>query len=487
MQNDNTSPSHGDVGKPNQTTNKTQQHKSNSTSNLVRHNRKDRTKQLAARAFKPQPYFPTTNHKAGKFHHLCTRAVTGKNQKKGKQNPLHRLRHIDMKKQKHGFNKKEEWSSNKHLKPSKMAPITNKGKTVTHYVDWSIKCPNLKFLILNSKLPMIFFRPTIHGVELPNQIKPTNHKTNNNNASLQTILTIIDQQEMTLPDHTTLSVQTTGDYNNYSHVCAFDKQGKTDEGKFICAKLGAREAVELKKKAFVWQETIEMLKQASSSNTVRHKHHTSFNDFYCSAGLRLDQNGNYGPYALRSNLTNAEKIDLYNRINDISEFIYTKMTRVVPSNIICSMELALDEELRQNNTSRMQCAFRGRNNGQPSCFLQMSGGKNFWAAAHTDNDYTLSAVVAISQKALAKTKELVGSKGIAHRDTFTEQDVAFYFVFPEYGKAVPMRHGDVLFFNPSIVHCASRPQFDDVYSFALYTSQKTVLHSHRINLKSEQP
>ena len=237
----------------------------------------------------------------------------------------------------------------------------------------------------------------------------------------------------------------------------------------------------MKTKAFDWQATIDMLKDSTASPTVRHKHHTSFNDFYCSAGLRLDQNGNFGRYALRSNITPSQEEELYDRINDIPQFVFTKMARVVPSQIIKNMEVALEEELQQQNTSTRDCAFRGKRNGQPSCFLQMSGGKNFWAAAHVDDDYTLSAVVAISRKAAQKTTELFGGSGIAHRTTYTEEDVAFHFVFPEYGKAVPMRHGDVLFFNPSVVHCASCPRFDDVYSFALYTSQKTVLHAEKLN------
>ena len=90
----------------------------------------------------------------------------------------------------------------------------------------------------------------------------------------------------------------------------------------------------------------------------------------------------------------------------------------------------------------------------------------------------MSTVVAMSNKAAATTKSLFGGPDKTH-SFYTEDDVAFFFVFPEYGKAIPMRHGDILLFNPSVVHCASEPQFNDVHSFALYTSQKTVMHCDR--------
>ena len=199
----------------------------------------------------------------------------------------------------------------------------------------------------------------------------------------------------------------------------------------------------------------------------------------------MDQNGNFGRYSLQAKFSPLQENELYKQINNISEFVYTKMSKVVLSKIIKCMELTLEEELQQQGTSLAECAFRGKRNGQPSCFLQMSAGKNFWAAAHTDSDYTLSAVVAISRKAQNKTMELFGETGMAHRNRYTEEDVAFHFVFPQYGKAIPMRHGDVLFFNPAVLHCASRPQFDDVYSFALYTSQKTVMHANRLNTNKE--
>ena len=58
-----------------------------------------------------------------------------------------------------------------------------------------------------------------------------------------------------------------------------------------------------------------------------------------------------------------------------------------------------------------------------------------------------------------------------------EDKVACYFVFPEYGRAVALRPGDVLFFNPLHYHCLSERTLEymdedlHVTSFYMKSSQ----------------
>ena len=86
--------------------------------------------------------------------------------------------------------------------------------------------------------------------------------------------------------------------------------------------------------------------------------------------------------------------------------------------------------------------------------------KNFWAAAHCDNDFW------------ASTNQINVSMNYSMDD-----EVVQYFCFPTYGFCVTMKHGDVIIFNLNIYHCLSRKtkyyENIDVYPATMYmkTSQ----------------
>ena len=184
-------------------------------------------------------------------------------------------------------------------------------------------------------------------------------------------------------------------------ICIVD----SDTGDFICAKAGSRNCADTWAKCPSWTKTIDLMANLTSSQTTRQTKHASKSKFYYSAGLRMDQNGNFGRYSLSGNTTKQQEETLYKQINDISTFITTKMSTVVPRRLIKGMEIYLDKELTMKNKPCKECAFKGKGSEQ-SFFFQLSGGVNFWASAHTDADYTLSTVVAMSNKAAATTKSL---------------------------------------------------------------------------------
>jgi mannose-6-phosphate isomerase class I len=63
-------------------------------------------------------------------------------------------------------------------------------------------------------------------------------------------------------------------------------------------------------------------------------------------------------------------------------------------------------------------------------------GINVYLNAHTDQDFTFGAV------------------SIQMKQEYTnDMDTVVYFCFPRLGLAVPLRPGDVLFFNPLEPHC----------------------------------
>ena len=89
---------------------------------------------------------------------------------------------------------------------------------------------------------------------------------------------------------------------------------------------------------------------------------------------------------------------------------------------------------------------------------------------HTYRDYTYAVVSAHT----TQTYEL-------HDLSIT------YFAFPRLGLAVPLRQGDVLFFNPKEPHCASSRYKDDdtAHTVSLYLKSANIgLHDNSLPLTS---
>ncbi|CAJ1962800.1 unnamed protein product [Cylindrotheca closterium] len=86
---------------------------------------------------------------------------------------------------------------------------------------------------------------------------------------------------------------------------------------------------------------------------------------------------------------------------------------------------------------------------------QFSVGIRYWSVAHTDDDYYFTTLSCLS-------------KNEADHDK-----VLYYFIFPSYKVAVPMKLGDIIFFNPLELHCCSNPSLPDAMIFSLYVSAKT--------------
>ena len=86
---------------------------------------------------------------------------------------------------------------------------------------------------------------------------------------------------------------------------------------------------------------------------------------------------------------------------------------------------------------------------------QFSAGLEYWSVAHTDNDYYHTTLSCLSEKEEDHEK------------------VLYYFLFPVYGVAVPMRSGDILLFNQSELHCCSNPSTRGALIFSSYVSMKT--------------
>ena len=83
----------------------------------------------------------------------------------------------------------------------------------------------------------------------------------------------------------------------------------------------------------------------------------------------------------------------------------------------------------------------------------MAYGPNVFLQAHTDRNYTNAVVSAHTRQSYK-----------LHERPIT------YFAFPTLGIVIPLRQGDVLFFNPKESHCAASRcrDKDTVHTVSLY-------------------
>ena len=100
-------------------------------------------------------------------------------------------------------------------------------------------------------------------------------------------------------------------------------------------------------------------------------------------------------------------------------------------------------------------AFCGANNNLcRSVGTAIACGYNYWSPVHTDDDYMYTSLSCLSPK--------------KH-----DKDILFYFVFPDYNVACPMRSGDIMIFNPHVAHSTTNPTKEGIDIFSLYVPAKT--------------
>jgi len=91
--------------------------------------------------------------------------------------------------------------------------------------------------------------------------------------------------------------------------------------------------------------------------------------------------------------------------------------------------------------------------------IAFSVGKDYHSKCHADKDYHYTHLT------------VVGPENV------DVDEVIYYFVFPNYGIRIPLRSGDTLLFNPTVLHSCSNPKYEGCYIMSAYVSRRTVLRA----------
>ena len=167
------------------------------------------------------------------------------------------------------------------------------------------------------------------------------------------------------------------------------------------------------------------------------------NTAYKIFGIRKDPlSSNVGTYAFKAK-TNNEK---QKEVGGLAKQIVDKLEQA-------AYQLSKPFFLER---SFVQSIRKLRPDGIGDLSTAFSIGRDYHSKCHIDNDYYYTVLTVVAP-----------SKAF-------DDSVIYYFCFPEYSVKVPLRSGDVLMFNPQILHSCSNPKLKGSFIMSAYVSAKTI-------------
>ena len=101
------------------------------------------------------------------------------------------------------------------------------------------------------------------------------------------------------------------------------------------------------------------------------------------------------------------------------------------------------------------------------CATAMSIGKIFWSKSYTDHDLHLTNMTVLAPEC--------NDKDEAPESKNKDEEIIYCFFPPTYQVAVCIRSGDVILFNPKIMHSCSNWRYSSSCIISAYVSGKNVL------------
>ena len=106
--------------------------------------------------------------------------------------------------------------------------------------------------------------------------------------------------------------------------------------------------------------------------------------------------------------------------------------------------------------------------GEGGMATAFSVGTNYWSKSHKDPDFYFTTL-----SCLAPNED-------------DHDAIVYYFVFPAYEIAIPIRSGEIILFNPEKTHSCTNPRFEGSFIFSAYVASKTVLTQATATFKESE-
>lgn len=220
------------------------------------------------------------------------------------------------------------------------------------------------------------------------------------------------------------------------------------DGQLIVGKVSKRKKQNYTKKQKQTRQLLNAIPSASP-NQKRGKKTNGVNSNYCFLGFRKEPltSGKLGEYSFKTNCSdhNREiiKEGVSMLVGEMEEMGHTLIHRLKEHQHFMMTKQAL-------NLPSIAGTSRG-------VATQFSSGIGYWSPIHYDVDRYVCVLSVMANK---------------RRDN---DKIIYYFCFPEYNITIPLTSGDVLVFNPLILHSCTNCRFSDGHIFSAYVSNKTVM------------
>ena len=181
--------------------------------------------------------------------------------------------------------------------------------------------------------------------------------------------------------------------------------------------------------------------------------------YVCHGICKNPKDQGFGKYAYKSGVDETEKQYINDGIDDLVRDIETRaMGEINAANL-------------GNCTGCVSFVKTKIKFGLPSIYeggyaTQLALAQAYSSQLHTDGDFYHTFLSCYDQEA-------------------EEDEVLYYFCFPTYGFAVPMKSGDIIMFNPLVPHCATNPRRETALIYSMYVSNKTCNTVVASNTKGE--
>ena len=249
-------------------------------------------------------------------------------------------------------------------------------------------------------------------------------------------------------------------YNNRAHestrnLIAFDEEN----GDFIFGKVAPRQSSEIMGKKRDWttiRKAFGVVRNVKP-NVGRGHGRGGKNKAYKVFGYRKDPlSSDLGEYAYKSTTKYEDKEAIEKMISELAKRMEQSSNRITKG---------LSESIVYQEIKKHVQIPTFSNKGHSTAFCI---GTDYWSKCHTDNDYFLTSLSVLSDR------------------SDDHDDILYYFVFPQYNAAIPIRSGEIVIFNPHIPHSCSNPRHDMASIFSAYVSAKTVLTQACITLHIDE-
>jgi hypothetical protein len=245
----------------------------------------------------------------------------------------------------------------------------------------------------------------------------------------------------------TLSIINNHSIDNSFNVIVGCKKGSEQKTTFIALKVSENRKKVAPDKRLIYEAALQGM-LLTKPNVVRgSKRNGVVKQYVCHGYRKNPKDRDIGEYEFNKGTSEETKQEIKDGVNLLVQDMEQRgLAEMGAANLrVCAGYIDFFKLQDKFNLPSMVCFGIG---------TQFALSTWYTSRVHTDKDYFLTTLSVYDAEA-------------------GPDEVLYYFCFPTYNVAIPMRSGDILVFNPTVPHCATNPSRNTAKIYSCYVSKKT--------------